>query len=136
MGDPMTDRTYVVPESQQRNWDRFHFAPAVIDETGTVWCSGVIGTEDDGSVSEDPPSQFRRAFANLATVLGEAGCGYGDVVDMTSFHVDLMDHIRAFMEAKDEVMTEPYPAWTAIGTTGLAIPGALVEVKVVARRPG
>jgi enamine deaminase RidA (YjgF/YER057c/UK114 family) len=30
------------------------------------------------------------------------------------------------------VIADPYPAWTAIGCTGLAIPGARVEVKVTA----
>jgi enamine deaminase RidA (YjgF/YER057c/UK114 family) len=54
---------------------------------------------------------------------------------MTTFHVGLMEHLRAFVEAKDEVVGEPYPAWTAIGVSALAMPGALVEVKITARRP-
>ena len=33
---------------------------------------------------------------------------------------------------EDAVIADPYPAWTAIGCTGLAIPGARVEVKVTA----
>jgi enamine deaminase RidA (YjgF/YER057c/UK114 family) len=28
---------------------------------------------------------------------------------------------------------EPYPAWTAIGVSALAIPGALVEIRATAR---
>jgi enamine deaminase RidA (YjgF/YER057c/UK114 family) len=87
----MTDRTYVVPAGQERLWDRLHYAPAVVDETGTVWCSGVIGTEDDGSLADDPLAQFRRAFTNLDTVLTEAGCSMADVVDMTSFHVECVE---------------------------------------------
>jgi enamine deaminase RidA (YjgF/YER057c/UK114 family) len=54
---------------------------------------------------------------------------------MTTFHVDLMANLRAFVQAKDEVVGEPYPAWTAIGVSELAMPGGLVEVRVTARRP-
>jgi enamine deaminase RidA (YjgF/YER057c/UK114 family) len=130
----MTERQHVIPASMQSLWDGFHFAPAVGDEGGTVWCSGVLGTGADGRLSDDPAEQFRQALANATTVLTEAGCDWGDVVDITTFHVDLAEHLRTFAAVKDEVIGEPYPAWTAIGTTGLALPGALVEVKVVARR--
>lgn len=130
----MTERQYVIPPGQQRLWDNFHFAPAVIDEDGVVWCSGVIGTAADGGVSDDPAEQFRQAMANVGTVLDEAGCGWDDVVDITSFHIDLPEHLMAFVAAKDEFVSEPYPAWTAIGTTALALPGALVEIKVVAKK--
>jgi enamine deaminase RidA (YjgF/YER057c/UK114 family) len=39
------------------------------------------------------------------------------------------------MAVKDEFMSAPYPAWTAVGTPELFLPGALVEIQVTARRP-
>ena len=51
---------------------------------------------------------------------------------MTSFHVDMASHMSAFMKVKDEMISEPYPAWTAIGCTELAMPGGLVEIRVQA----
>ena len=39
------------------------------------------------------------------------------------------------MKVKDNYMADPYPAWTAIGITELAFPGALVEIKIIARLP-
>jgi enamine deaminase RidA (YjgF/YER057c/UK114 family) len=131
----MTERQTIVPESQRQLYDRFHFAPAVVDDSGTVYCSGVIGSGPDGTFADEPVDQFRQAFANVATVLEQAGCGWSDVVEMTTFHVDLMANLRAFVQAKDEVVGEPYPAWTAIGVSELAMPGGLVEVRVTARRP-
>lgn len=130
----MTERQYVIPAAQQATYDNFHFAPAVVDEKGTVWCSGVIGSGADGRCVDDPSEQFRQAFANVTDILSEAGCGWGDVVDITSFHIDLPQHLAAFIAAKDEVVAGPYPAWTAIGTTALALRGALVEIKVVAQK--
>ena len=37
------------------------------------------------------------------------------------------------MKVKDRFIKDPFPAWTAIGTTELALPGALVEIRVTAR---
>ena len=131
----MTERQTIVPESQRQLYDRFHFAPAVVDDSGTVHCSGVLGSGADGSFADEPVDQFRQAFANAATVLEEAGCGWGDVVEMTTFHVDLMENLRAFVQAKDEVVGEPYPAWTAIDVDRLFPDNGTVEIRVVAYAP-
>ena len=40
-----------------------------------------------------------------------------------------------FMLVRDEYLAEPWPAWTAIGISELAVPGARVEIQVTARRP-
>jgi len=126
----MTNRGPIIPEGSQGTYDRFHFAPAFrVDNT--VYVSGVIGTGADGQVPSEPIDEFRAAFAHLAATLGAAGATLADVVELTSFHTDL-SQMRDFMAAKDEVMGEPYPAWSAIGTTGLVIPGGRVEVKATA----
>jgi enamine deaminase RidA (YjgF/YER057c/UK114 family) len=36
------------------------------------------------------------------------------------------------MKVRDEFISAPWPAWTAIGVSELAVPGARVEVRVVA----
>jgi enamine deaminase RidA (YjgF/YER057c/UK114 family) len=66
-------------------------------------------------------------------VLEEAGLGFEDILEYTSYHVGLSEHIRAFMKSRDEVLSEPWPAWTAIGITELAVPGARVEIRVIAQ---
>ena len=42
------------------------------------------------------------------------------------------DHLGTFMKVRDEFVSEPWPAWTAIGITELAISGARVEIRVTA----
>ena len=123
----------VIPPSQQSFYDNYHFAPAVIDGKH-LRCSGVIGIKlADGSVSTDPSTQFTQAFDNLTEVLEAGGASFADITEMTSFHVGLQAHLGAFMAVKDQYLKDPYPAWTAIGITELAIPGALVEIRVTAR---
>ena len=48
--------------------------------------------------------------------------------------VELQKNTAAMAKAKDEFIKEPYPASTWIGITELVIPGALAEIKVIARK--
>lgn len=131
----MSERGPIIPAGQEKTYERFHFAPAY--RVGdTVHVSGVIGTGDDGRVPADAAEEFAAAFSNLSKTLAAAGLTMDDVVEMTSFHVDMDDTLAAFMVAKDAAVSEPYPAWTAIGCTGLAMPGARAEVKVTAVAQG
>ena len=86
----------------------------------------MIGT---GESLED---EFASAFTSLGDVLDAAGFSLADVVDMTSFHVNMSETLGAFMQARDAAMAEPWPAWTAIGCTELALPNGRAEVKVTA----
>jgi enamine deaminase RidA (YjgF/YER057c/UK114 family) len=46
-----------------------------------------------------------------------------------------MAELAIFQQVRDRYVAEPWPAWTAVGTTGLALPDARAEVRIVARRP-
>jgi len=128
----MDKSAVVIPKGMEAYYDQFHFAPAVKDGD-RLYCSGVIGVGPDGKAPEDPEAQFTQAFESLKSVLTTAGVSFGDVVEMTTFHVGLRANLTTFMKVKDRYMQAPYPSWTAIGVTELAFPGGLVEVKVIAR---
>lgn len=118
----------VVPESQRRTYENWHFAPAVV-HGDIVMCSGVVGRGDS---AED---EFRNAWQSLGEVLQEAGVGYEDIVDSTLYIVDLQKNAATMAQVKDEFIHAPYPASTWIGVTELVIPGARAEIKVTARKP-
>ena len=127
----MAKRRIVIPETLQAFHDQFHFAPAM--RVGKdVFCSGQVGSGPEGKLDSDPAAQIAQAFENVRTVLEEAGASLADVVELTSFHVGLNEHIGIFMQVRDGYLKEPYPAWTAVGVAELAF-GALVEIKVRAR---
>ena len=50
----------------------------------------------------------QRAFDAIGRILARAGVGWGDVVDITSFHTDLEHQMRAMVA----VIRAPFPAWT------------------------
>jgi enamine deaminase RidA (YjgF/YER057c/UK114 family) len=129
-GEKQMSRDVIVPESDKAQYQRFHFAPAV-RTSGLIICSGQIGSGPEG-VPDDAEEEFRNAWQAIGRILAEAGVGYEQIVEYTSYHVDMHDHLGAFMKVRDEFISEPWPAWTAIGTTALAIPGARAEIRVVA----
>jgi enamine deaminase RidA (YjgF/YER057c/UK114 family) len=122
----------VIPAWMKPIYETYHFAPAVIDGDH-LRCSGMIGFRPDLSVPEDPTAQFTLAFENLRGLLAEAGLTFANVTEMTTYHVGLRAHMQAFTAVKDKFMSAPYPAWTAVGISELASPGALVEIQVTAR---
>lgn len=113
--------------------DDWHFSPVLISGDFAFF-SGQTGTHPDGTVSSDPEQQFRDAFSFLEANLTAAELGFHDIVEMTTYHVDLRQHLASFIKVKDELIHPPYPAWTAIGITELITPGTLVEIRVIARR--
>lgn len=90
-----------------------------------VFLSGVV------SGHPDPTTQFRQVFERIGNILEEAGSGLDRIVDMTTYHLDMHEHIDEFLVAKNEVVPN-LPSWTAIGVTELYSQGVLIEVKVIA----
>ena len=124
---------HIVPEVQQPFYDAWHFAPAVVHD-GIAFLSGVTGMRPDGTCADDAQEQFTQLFDSITLVLAEASMTWADVIEMTSWHTD-MSELPAFQHVRDRYVVEPWPAWTAVGTTGLALPDARAEVRIVARRP-
>ena len=112
----------------------WHFSHAVRLD-GVLFLSGVTGTDEDGSVPTDPSEQFERAFLHLRLYLEAAHASLRDIVEMTTYHVSLREHLDAFAAVKDRHIQRPFPAWSAIGVSELITPGALVELRVIARAP-
>lgn len=128
----MKKKDVVVPKGMEMLYEQFHFAPAV--RTGNwLRCSGQLGTDEKFQAVADVEEQFVQAFENVKSVLAAAKLELSDVVEMTTFHVGLREHLGTFMKVKDRYLPEPYPAWTAIGVSELAVPGAVVEIRVTAR---
>ncbi|QBF33498.1 Rid family hydrolase [Thalassococcus sp. S3] len=130
----MTEPRAVIPPAMaelERDW---HMSPGLISN-GHLFLTGFNGCPLEGPPSPDAATQIDTAFEAVQMVLAEAGLGFGDIVDMTSFHVGLADHLELFKAARAKRLTRPYPAWTAIEVAGFATPGVIVELKVVAQVP-
>jgi enamine deaminase RidA (YjgF/YER057c/UK114 family) len=84
--------------------------------------------------------QARAAFQRIRTLLNAYGADFQNVVMINSFHDwsapefggDRMAQLDALSSVKDEFMTEPYPAWTAVGTSGMIRSKGIVEIQMIA----
>ena len=122
----------VVPERWRRTYENGHYAPAV--RVGNMlFLSGVVGTSRNGP--NDIAAQSRRVFEGLISVLEGAGASLSDIVSLTTYHVNMGETVRPFMEVKDEFILDPYPTWTAVGVERLFGETALLEVAAVAVIP-
>ena len=113
----------------QQEWG---YADAVV--TGdTVYLSGVVAGLRPGET--DLKLAYERAFQRLGKILQRAGAGWGDVVDITSFHTDLTTQMPAIVAVKNKYVRSPPPAWTAIQVARLIPNAGLTEIKIVAKLP-
>lgn len=130
--------------SGRRVYEKWHFAAA--RRAGDyVYISGVvIARETDGPrTAETFKTATRAGFARIAALLAEFGLSFDDVVMVNSFHDwtasefggDRLAQFVAFGAVKDEYMRGVYPAWTAVGTSGLIDPNGIVEVQMIAYAP-
>jgi len=122
-------------------YDRFKFAAARrVDNI--LYLSGVIAGPESGEArdAEGFKKQLRRAFGQIGATLAAAGADFSKVAMINTFHVWKSDNfegdrnaqLAAFIAVKDEFMPPPHPAWTAVGTTGLALDTGVVEIQMIA----
>ncbi|MDB5380362.1 MAG: RidA family protein [Rubritepida sp.] len=126
---------FIVPAGMEHFPIESGYAPAVA-EGGFLFLAGQLGRDDQRNVIVDPQTQFTRAWENVVTILTAAGAGVGDLVDVTTFHVGLREHLALYKTVRDRFLQGHTPPWTAIGVSELSRLGLLVEIKCIARLPG
>jgi 2-iminobutanoate/2-iminopropanoate deaminase len=96
-----------------------------------LFISGVPPTDAAGRVvSEDVVAQTRQVFLNIKRVLDAVGAGFGDVLKVTVYLLDVNDRAR-INPVRREFFGEARPASTLVGVKELAIPGMKIEIEAV-----
>jgi 2-iminobutanoate/2-iminopropanoate deaminase len=113
-----------------------HYTDAVA-AGGLLFVSGCVPVDERGELvgASDVAEQARQVFANIGTVLAAAGAGFGDVVKVTVYLIDIDDRPR-INPVRQEVFGDARPASTLVEVSRLAIAGARLEVDAVALIPG
>lgn len=121
----------VMPPEFHRSAEALKMSPAIISGKH-VFFGGVTGSDPQGHMPQDPAAQIRSAFDKVGLVLREAGLGFEDIVEMTTYHIGLREHFDLFDSIRLEYLPAPFPAWTAIEAAGLRREGAIVEIRMIA----
>ena len=99
-----------------------------------VFLSGQLGLGPDGKLAgEDVKAQTRQTIENIKSLLAEAGCELSDVMKATVWLTSTSD-FAAFNEVYAEYFSTNPPPRSAV-CSALMLPGALVEIEVVAYHP-
>jgi len=130
--DAAPTREHFAPPGYEAAYHEWHYTP-VLRVGETVIVSG-IPAAGPGTYEE----KVRRMFGELRKQLELAGASLDDVVELTSFHVQPTDttsflgEFKRFSAIHHEFFPTHYPAWSAVGTTALLSPGAVVEMRAMA----
>ncbi len=119
------------PQGSRADQARLKLSAGIVSGDN-IFLTGMTGSLPDGSMPTDPAEQFRNAFGKIASVLESDGLDLSYLVEITTYHIDLEKHFEAFDEVRLSLLTEPYPAWTAVEVAGLRRAGALVEIRAIA----
>ncbi len=123
----------IIPQDMGSYYDDWRMSPGLACH-GFVFFTGLTGVAPNGDLSSDPEQQIRQAFSQVVSVLEAGGLDFGHVVEMTTYHIGLRDHLDLFKSIRAEYVRKPYPAWTAIEVAGFVSEGTIVEIRVIARR--
>lgn len=108
---------------------------AAVRSHGQLYIAGTIGRRADGTIPDDIEEQTEIAIRRIEEILRLEHLDLSALVDVTSYHVDIHQHLPGFSQAKARLITPPFPAWSLIGVSGLASPGLLVEIRATAAYP-
>ena len=109
-----------------------HFSPFVV-AGDLVFVSGQLAFDAASAiVAGGVEAQTRQVLANVEAVLAGAGLGLRDLVKTTVF-ITRAEDFPLFNQTYAAVLGEHRPARSTV-VTGLAVPGALVEIEAIARR--
>ena len=105
-----------------------------VDDAGSIlFLSGQGSISADGELVApgDFEAQARQTFQNIQTVLEQAGASFDDVVKVTAYFTDI-SKLRDYARVRDEFVSSPPPASTAVEVSALALPGMMIEVEAIA----
>ena len=101
-----------------------------------LFVSGIVPVDEAGALvgEGDVVEQARQVFRNLGAVLAAAGAGFDDVVKVTVYLTDVDDRTK-INPVRQEIFGDTRPASTLFEVSRLAVPGAKIEIDLVAIVP-
>lgn len=123
----------VNPDRLAPPFSNYSHAMLVPEGSQLLVCSGQLGIRPDGTVPEGAAEQARICFDNIRILLEEAGMGLGNVVRINAF-VTGREHMAPYMDVRNALFPEPYPASTLMIVSGFTRPEFVVEVEVLAAK--
>lgn len=127
---------FATPGYGESALDSLHYSQAV--RVGDrVETSGQGGWDNDMNIAESLEDEIVLAFDNVERTLATADAGWGDVIQVNSYHLPTGNVIgqednRIMVQQFRQRMGDRAPIWTQTGTNAFGLPGMRVEIRVTA----
>lgn len=93
-----------------------------------------VTIDADGTVHLDIREQTRAVIQNIGLLLSEMHAGLEDLIDMTTFLVDMKD-FKGYNEIYGTFFDHTGPTRTTVAVKQLPHPNLLIEIKAIAYKP-
>jgi 2-iminobutanoate/2-iminopropanoate deaminase len=98
-----------------------------------LYLSGISALDLRGRVmGDDIETQTAYTYRNIERVLRAGGSGLDQILQMTSFVVDLAKNGAGYVATRKTILTQPTYTSATIGIAALMVPGLLLEVQCTA----
>jgi enamine deaminase RidA (YjgF/YER057c/UK114 family) len=98
-----------------------------------LYLSGIAALDPQGQVvGAGIEEQTIQTYRNIEQVLRAGGSDLDQILQMTSFVVDLARNGQGYVEARKRILTQPTYTSATIGVAALMIPGLLLEMQCTA----
>ena len=98
-----------------------------------LYLSGISAIDPQGKVvGSDIETE---TYRNIQKVLRAAGSDLDQILQMTSFVVDLAANGSGYVAVRKKILTRPSYTSATIGVSALMVPGLLLEVQCTAATP-
>lgn len=117
-------------------WESGYGYSQAVKVGDTIYVSGQVDHDEAGKILHpgNMEGQMRQAYVNVKKVLAHYGATMDNVVDEILFVIDMESAMKARGRLKDEVYGGTVlPAATIVQIERLALPGFMVEIRIVAR---
>lgn len=113
-----------------------HSVRVEADDCAWIYVSGQIALDENGELvgAGDLAAQTEQVFENLVRILSANEATFDDVVKVQTY-VTTLDGLADSRQVRARYLPEDPPASTAVRIAELLLPGALIEVDVVAVVP-
>lgn len=122
---------YAINPPELKDAREIGYNHAIVDNE-TFYMAGQVAMDADSTVvGDDIETQARKAYENVAILLGAIGKSLDDVAKVTTHIVDPREqYYDGYKAVYWETFDEPYPCHTVLGHDQLANENYLVEIEV------
>ena len=123
--------TEISPHSIAAPAANYAHAIVVSNPARTLYMSGVVPTQLDGTVPQSLHEQTEVVWANIVAILTEASMTVANIVSITTYVID-GEPLSDVMAVRDRIMGQYRAASTLVAVPALARPVWRIEISIVA----